>query len=244
MSARQGRVVHKRTPASSWKENLRQSCLQRAKNRRGGHGDANTMSLLVRNLVQEEMKQQHVVLKSPCIERTSRHDERGEFFPVNEEYHSMTEEEWIELLREVEEEMERNQLEEALDLQVQENLHLRDQIEDFERWESAHAHGDSHEQELQTVVLCPICNEANLCTTQDGAILCPNQMDGSCSLYFNFLPGLNLDALKDALQLACEEHGTYCNNSLSFRLATDSETSADLSAVCGACGLEQTLLST
>jgi hypothetical protein len=203
-------LPHKRTPTAALKESLRKSCLKRARNRRNKQ-DA-------RCIVRDELEQHGMSVDSPCSEASE---------------YRISEQEWIELLEMVEQEYEQAQLQQWTETEEQhaaqeeyEQRYLLEQANDFDEWQAQQLH------EEESFVLCPICQDANLLQTDEG-ILCPNHMDGYCSLQLS-RPLLQLETLRELLRLTFDRHGSHCSGKLSFQVAA-SPADTTLVAVCSTC---------
>ena len=224
------RVVsaRKRTPVASksWKENLRQACLYRARQRRSSPEALTDQDMLSpRLLIEDELRQHGVKLISPCMDRNQQQST-----PQKSVDHYISEEELFELLQEVEDEMQRSDaihLEEMIEIARDEEQYLENQIADYELWEESKMIEGSPVQ-----VLCPICQEANLTNTPNGDIICPNHMDESCSFCLAEGQPVSLFHLRQRLRQACEQHGAHCQNSLCFEITSDT---SNLIANCSVC---------
>lgn len=145
--------------------------------------------------------------------------------------HFISEEELYELLEEIEREMEREQallVDDMLERVENERQYFEESVIDFQHWEEMQHHQDD-------AVPCPICHQANLMLSGDGSmIICPNSMDGSCSLELcNDPRNSNLQTLHDLrhkLQQVYEEHSLQCHHFLTF-----SSQNGRLQANCSAC---------
>lgn len=202
-------------------------------------------------LIQEELNQFRVTVRTPSQpERGTNHARRKELrrddhnFNNDHQHYSMTEEEWIELIQEVEEEMERAealQLEQALELDRSEEQYWQEQIAHFDEHEyNDYDDDDYHDYNdgTQVTVVCPICHEANLTETTHGDVVCPNHMDGSCLLHLSPRNGLTRQSLCHALSLAYQEHARYCNGNLFFEMEysmAECPSGHHLNAVCSVC---------
>lgn len=245
--------ARKITPVASktWKENLRRACLDRARRGRScittnildqnNQVESNGVSAAARDMIEDELRQREIAIHSLCSEDrfqlTRGHDPADCSMDTVEEEplrdaevpranHFITEEELFELLAEVEEEIER---EEALRLEERirhEMEYLHDQVSDFERWEETKQQQDTP---LNVAVLCPICHEENLVQSLDRSIVCPNCMDGSCSMQLDNI-GLTLPELQERMRASLDEHSLYCHHYLSFNIQE-----GHLRATCSAC---------
>jgi len=220
--------ARKRTPVASksWKENLRQACLHRVRQRRSSPEALtdNEDMLSPRLLVEHELREHGVMLISPFADRNQQH-----FTPQVVDHH-ISEEELFELLQEVEEEMQRSDglyLEEMIKNARDQEQYLENQIADYQQWE------ESKTVQASIQVLCPICQEANLTKTPNGDIVCPNHMDGSCAFYLADKQGTSLFDLRERLRQAYEQHNAHhCQNSLCFEITPET---SELLALCSAC---------
>ena len=244
--------ARKITPVASktWKENLRRACLDRARRGRScittnildqnNQVENSGVSAAARGMIEDELRQREIAIHSLCSEDrfqlTRGHDPADCSMDTVEEEplrdaevpranHFITEEELFELLAEVEEEIER---EEALRLEERirhEMEYLHDQVSDFERWEET----KQHDTPFSIAVLCPICYEDNLVQSSDRSIVCPNYMDGSCSMQLESI-GLTLPDLQERMRASLEEHSFYCHYCLSFHIQK-----GHLLATCSSC---------
>jgi Replication protein A interacting C-terminal len=242
--------ARKITPIASktWKENLRRACLERARRGRkklaeNHHADSaieNENGLSVRCMVEDELRQRAIAIHSPCNEGqfqlepyrdpTERMDALEESCTeVPKAHHFITEEELFELLAEVEQEIERNEalhLDEMIELARHESEYLQDQVSDFERWEESK---QQYNSDSTIAVLCPLCHGENLIQTPDLSILCPNRMDGSCSMQLDNAV-LTLHDLEARMRTAFEEHALYCHNYMCCQIQE-----GQLRATCSVC---------
>lgn len=103
----------------------------------------------------------------------------------------------------VEEVMEEMELCERLNAQ-----HIEEQIAEFEEWEASR---------LNDLVLCPICKNANLLPLSEHDVVCPNHMNGSCSLRLERSEEIILlSNLRERLKTAYELHSCTCSGPLEF----------------------------
>lgn len=112
-----GRVPHRKTPNKIWKDKIRRACIDRVRQR-----DSPT----ARQVVQDTLREANA---EPM--QVDREDE---------DPYTLTEEEFLELLEEVEQERqkyEQEQLEEQLGLMRLQQDDLAEQINEFEEWEQA-----------------------------------------------------------------------------------------------------------
>ena len=260
--------VRKGTPSKTWKENLRRACLDRvrqiSRSRKTTGETKNNSVQPARLLVEREMVQQGISLLSPCT--TSRHnvsfeEDNTAMVLLAEEHgdddddsapqanHYISEQELFELLEEVEAEIEKAEtlrIDEVLQYEERGQLDLEERISEFQTWsEESLKIRESYE-----TVLCPICCESNLQQdTSTGRIVCPNVMDGSCSFDLPNQHKILLETLKEFLRVVLEEHGSYCNERLSFYVArgvngADSmiqDQDGLLIASCYSCGTNKTI---
>jgi len=257
-------VARKITPTASktWKENLRRACLDRARRQRRQQlsttnnnnesqqqqqqpDDEDCLMSPARRMVEEELRQQAIGIRSPCLHQQEAVDHQMEtsldepdeqqngtgdahsLTAVPIAHHFISEEELFELLEEVEQEMQREQalhVDDILEMAQHEKAYLEEQVIDFEQWEEMHHQHDN-------TVPCPVCHESNLILS-NGAIVCPNTMDGSCSLQ---LPSdnLSLEHFQDKLRSAFDEHSMHCHHYLTFWMENDGHLRANCSACSG-----------
>lgn len=248
-----------------WKANLRLACLERARrrNRMLQHDDiASPMVKLttpygVRQIVEEELRHQEVQIRASWFSddhSTENHqtcddsctgnmvitvDDRASVDAsgkLNEPtaQHWISEEELYKLLEEVEQEMDREQdllVDDIMQRAENERRYLEEQVHDYEQWE------EIMDQQHDDVVPCPVCHADHLSVTDNGqTIICPNTMDGSCSLIIpcdstrrNNEP-VALHELQAILQQAYEAHSLHCQHFLTFHMHD-----GHLCANCSAC---------
>jgi len=234
--------ARKITPTASkvWKDNLRRACLDRARSRRRRNAPA-AAAAAARYMVEEELRQQGIALRSPCTTQdlVESADQMMEVVTdVPKANHFISEDELFELLEEVEEEIERTEAERLDDMiqQVQnEQQYLEDQIVEYEKWEEnnklAQAAADN-----RLAVPCPICQDENLLQSDNHSIVCPNHMDGSCTMQLDNAD-LNLIDLQAIIQAAFEAHSASCHDCLSFHICE-----GRLLATCAVCETLMTLV--
>lgn len=246
--------TRKETPLSSkeWKKNLRRACLLRAVHRRRG-STPNSGSRLHNNdyeswtnpysearmLLEDEIQQYGIAVSSPCQPRMLHSTLLNNICESQELPYEMSEDEFIELLEEIERDIERAaalRLEEEIDrIYNDDQEYLEYQISQFEVEENNDDVNDKQQR-----VLCPLCQEAYItqtsCATftEDPDLVCPNFMDGSCAFRLSGRTGLTTEILRYRLSQAYTAHSEYCNGDLSIRLTTDAATS-DLHGLCELC---------
>jgi hypothetical protein len=211
MSSTSSLLTNKR----GWKEDLRQSCLIQARKKR------RTSAL---HVVEHELGHYRVQVASAVNtpDRPSSSSQQQNNVD-NEEDYLISEDEWIELLEEVENEIERSNVEQhALEQERYEELHthLEEQIADYELWSN---------REEEEGVVCPVCNNADLIQNHSGEVVCP------CGLCAVNLGKKRLDSLRQTLQRAYEDHSIYCGGPLTFRVASASDGETCIEAVCSEC---------
>ena len=131
-------------------------------------------------------------------------------FPIANHY--ITEDELFDLLQDIEDEIERERMQSLEDILDITSNDLYDRIAYYEQWEDT----TFDDNTAACPLLCPLCQETNLLPTATGGLVCPNHMDGSCSMILNELSGINVDNLRDRLAHTFEEHGILCNYKLVF----------------------------
>lgn len=158
-------------------------------------------------------QQQHEAME--CVESLTEMDDDEQGFV-------MTEDEVIALMEEIEKEwkqFEEQLLEEELYRIQGEERAVWDSIAEYEQWTD-----NSNDTEA---VPCPLCQEANLTTSQacemsdnnnNNTIVCPNYMDGSCRMRLEARPGLSLPHLQEALATAIHNHALDCPHPLAFEV--------------------------
>ena len=243
--------ARKGTVGKAWKESLRKACLDRARKRRLTSKTFSDILKPARLLIEEEMVQQGVSLVSPCIDSHSTPQLRSldNSLTTDEPMHAtnllsamsapestycISEDELFDLLAEVEAEIERtesSQLDEMLEFANGSQEDLENRIAEYQEWE--------HES-LVRGIICPLCHEADLTQLHD-RFVCPNSMDQSCPFDLANTQGLSLEDLRERLQVAYDEHASYCNGNLSFEMAKDNMTGfrslecQSLVATCSSC---------
>jgi len=156
------------------------------------------------------------------------------------------------LLKDVEEEMQREEarlLEELKAMEQQQILEQRrmeEQIADFEQHSTMQMQQQYQHPAVSTgntvttgssdTLTCPVCNAGNLIRTPANVIICPNTDNGQCNLRLDVTcEGLSLANLRELLCRACSEHGaTGCTGTLRFRSA-DQFGMTTLMAGCETC---------
>jgi len=235
----------------------------------GAVGDINDDDGVARRLLLEQMKRHNVVLtgraavdSSPSSPTTAisptenrpnntkagRCDDYSESGDDDNGHCTMTEDEWIELLEEIENELEKERADDALlaaedqiDAQRQEQLYFERQLDEYDRQQHEAEFGcDGNADAGAVAVLCPMCQEANLLATRSVAdsgstttVTCPNhEVDGTCPFQLcvgdgddNGVAAANrecavLGMLREALRATYEQHVTdrECTNSLTFEI--------------------------
>jgi hypothetical protein len=200
----------KRSPPAAWKDSLRRACFDRIRQQRTNHNPHQPPSpqLSAQQVVAYESRQQGVSVRWPVVEN-HRHgnlliyDEVDSLSMIPTNY-SMSEEEWIELLEEVEQELDRSRCEHIL---LEQDIYLEDQIADYERWQQ-------EKEDSELTIPCPICY-GRLSQTAANEIVCPNSMDGSCSMQL-LDTRVSLPELSDALQETIERHAVACSGIFAF----------------------------
>jgi hypothetical protein len=86
--------------------------------------------------------------------------------------------------------------------------HIEDQIADFQDWEASRC---------DDIVLCPVCKDANLILLLEHGVVCPNQMNGSCSLRLESNT-IVMSNLRERLQTAYDVHSCACSGPLDFQV--------------------------
>lgn len=242
-------LARKITPTASktWKENLHRACLDRARrerteksvNRDNRANDDHGVFLSARFMVEDELVQRAISVQSPCSDGghlwdaanqtpAGLMDSSRKVDPFSN--HFITEDELFELLAEVEQEIEREDalhLDEMIEIALHERDYLQDQVMDFERWEESKQQNEEIDSAM--TVLCPICHDANLIQSTGRSIVCPNRMDGSCSMNLDNVT-IVLSELQEKISMAFEQHSFNCNNCLSFQIQE-----GHLRAICPDC---------
>lgn len=260
------------TKNKAWKNRIREACLNRVRRQRQDQPDDRTMMMTTtqtvandgsyvdsRLLVEAELKLHGVRVVSPPNKSNWNYplpqnlqqstvpmmmDCGGEeeALPSNndDDVLVMTEDEVFDLMEEIEREWKQQNeklLEEEMDRIENEQQALYATIADYERDEAVINDGDA-------VVLCPLCQEANLTTSQcteiGDDIVCPNQMDESCSLRLEARSGLDLSSLRERLAQTISSHAEICNCTITFQMSHE-YTSEDchlalLWGTCSVCG--------
>ena len=217
----------------------------------------------IRQIVEEELRERTVLIRAhSCFadgQTESNHQNYGDYVraenssmaidptvfdedqyavengKVPEAQHYISEEDLYELMNELEQEMEREQaflVDDMLQKAENERRYLAEQVLDYEQWEEI-MHPQSND-----VVPCPVCHEENLVLADNGqTILCPNTMNGLCSLTISCCTTTannneltTLHNLQARLRQAYEAHSLRCHHFLSFRMQD-----GQLWAYCSAC---------
>lgn len=166
----------------------------------------------------------------------------------------MTEEEWYELLQDVEDDLKRAEEAQLDDMLDDERRYLEEQVADYERWQEQEEEdrrrgrcvvdGDGADHislSFGHAVVCPLCQDAPLAQTPDGSLTCPNRMDGSCPLHLEARPGLSLSSLRHSLAAAFDEHNNAaaasqgCLTPLRFEAVSRPAGGTSLVAYCPSC---------
>ena len=217
----------------------------------------------IRQIIEEELREQSVAIRAPCfsddqtdhnnqkngdsstsaenimmvLDQLGSDNEQGASENTKEPQaqHYISEEDLYELMYELEQEMELEKaflVDDMLQNAENERRYLEEQVIDYEQWEEI-MHPQSND-----VVPCPVCHEENLVLTEDGrTIICPNTMDGLCSLIIpcsvnkgstNELTTLH--DLQSRLRQAYEAHSLRCHHFLTFHMRD-----GQLCAYCLAC---------
>lgn len=128
----------------------------------------------------------------------------------------------------VEEVMEEMELCERLNAQ-----HIEDQIAEFEDWEASR---------LNDLVLCPVCKNANLIPLSEYGLVCPNHVNGWCSLRLERSEEIILlSNLRERLRTAYEVHSCTCSGPLEFA-TRESYNGVILVATCSMCDSNVSIL--
>lgn len=265
MAPKQTTSSHKKSVASAskpWKEEIRRACLLRFRTSRfctpeKTLGSGRTISsvqsfeeLQLRHVIEDEMRRNGVILDSPCSDSCSADAKRVTFEPMEaladdgrsidipKANHYITEDELFDLLEEIEEEIQRersNGFEEMIDIARQD---LEDQVADFELWQESKLRQDDN---ATGSFLCPVCRDAHLMITSSGSLVCPNHMDGSCSMNLRGLHGHTLMDVQDRLREAFENHSAQCSKILCVSMV-DTGNQANLVGFCDYCLAEFPIL--
>jgi len=193
------------SPSPSWRDTLKQSCLERARRtRRDSYMKAKRQerqqsdALALRELIQEELENSGVTVGNAESKKRKDPEELDECF--------FSEDDLYQLMQEVEEELQRDE------------ERLVEELEEFERYEEQFrkliADYEDWEVEPTQAVLCPVCKEANL-VQEEAVIACPNHGSGDCSLCIEVPSELfSLRDLRDKLGVAFGEHDVSCRGLL------------------------------
>ena len=207
----------RRSPPAAWKESLRKACLDRARQRWMHKDQQQEHNYTANQIIAWEMQQ-----KGVSVTGDSAQDDKD--WQRSHDGFCMTEEEWIDLLDQVEGELERIRNEQEIE---QQDDYLDHQIASYEA--SQHDSG----------TICPICWDGRLTLTPGNDIVCPNHMGGSCSMR---LPVVtvngqgSLQLLRETLQQTIQHHSLACHGPVSFQLGPDGTC---LIANCSVCGGSQ-----
>jgi hypothetical protein len=211
------RRAHKRA-SPLWKQTVRQACLDRARN-------SCSQTTNVAMILREELRKINVIAMDSSATVVA-----------DEFSYCMSEDEWIEILQEIELEMEQSKVNDILDRKREEDRRWEQQIEDFQRLQQDSYSNATNDRVLE--VLCPICREEKLIQTQrEGEITCPNAMGGACGLRLAAQPGLSLESMQDRLRSLYELHAAVnCPGTMAFAITSTMDNRTDLLATCSACG--------
>ena len=213
----------------------------------------NSDNEMVRSVVEQELRQQGVAVVTPGKMKTtsSVSSPTTTILPTQEaitpnnsqvfmdssepdECYDLSEEELYELLKEVEEEIRRNEeelLEEVLEQERCQQEEIEQQIAEFEEWEESLA---MHEMNPKECVICPICCESML-QRSCNKTFCPNE---ACPLQLDDNQGLSLAELKERLRLAFEDHSHHCGGTLIFEMGRSGknlDSTQDKQTLVGSC---------
>ena len=216
--------------------------------------DEGTTYMDSRSLVEAELELHGVRVVSPPSDRKWNHHSQeeqsttimmmdcGETAATTSNYPDglvLTEDEVIELMDEIEREWKQHQqriLEDEMDRIEKEEQALFDTIAEYEQW--------TDDDSNAVIVLCPLCREANLTTSQCSEmgddIVCPNHMDGSCAFRLEARSGLDLTGLKERLAHAIATHAEICSHhDISFQVSNEVSSDDDyrLSLLWGTCAV-------
>lgn len=123
------------------------------------------------------------------------------------------------------------ELEEAELCEQLNRQHLEGQIAEYQNWE----HQSCGEE---TLVLCPLCKEANLMQLSPCGVACPNNMNGSCALRLErSSETIPLSSLRERLGTAYEMHASSCASPMEFHLENQGDQGDNwtLVATCHTC---------
>lgn len=157
--------------------------------------------------------------------------------------HFITEEELYELLTEVQNELdldEANHNEQIFAMAQHEMENFQSQVNDYEEWQDKKCGEQEIDCDSSLSVSCPICFRGTLIQHQSPfdfsdsgrCILCPNSIDGSCSLRLENPSAASLFDLHGRLQWVCSNHSASCNSSVTFQIVHQ-----QLCAACRFCNL-------
>ena len=115
--------------------------------------------------------------------------------------------------------------------------HMEDQIAEFQDWEA-------EQDQTNQVVLCPLCQEANLMQLSENGVTCPNHMNGACPLRLERTEEtILLPNLRERLGTAYEKHACECTGPLQFQILQKREDDErTLVASCNMCNSNVTIL--
>ena len=222
---------------SSWKETLLESCLQRARKRRAEAASRRRQELIARMLVEEELEESGVGVLP--LSQSSEEGEGADDMDTGGEEYAISEEELYELMQEVEEKLQREELDAA---EYEEQLHMEElehRIAEYEEWES-----EMQVAQENSIVVCPLCQEMEL-VQQTNAFVCPNYAQGSCSFSIDRKSQqVTLSSLLQNLQGALVKHSDSCACNLEFTLETTGTTQqqARLIGECSGCCWREVVL--
>ena len=236
----------KTAPLSSWRENFRESCLERARRNRERYMKTKRQS--ARELIEEELEESGVLVGE------SRKRKGLEEFLVEEEY-SISEDDLYALMQEVEEELQRDgtwyaprdefQLDSTAELMPPLPLTVEDrlleELEELDRYEEQFREliedYDDWDDPVDTNLVCPVCIGGYL-RQSESIITCSNYMSGNCSLCIETPSDVyTLGNLRDQLGVAFAEHDVSCSGRLEIQVhrSLSEDSGQSLPSLVGQC---------
>lgn len=221
------RTNARKTEFSSWRENFKQSCLERARRNREIYVKTKRQS--ARELMEEELEESGVLVGE------SKKRKGVEELAAGEEY-SISEDDLYALMQEIEEELQRDgtwyapreefhldltaELMRPLPLTIEDRL--VEELEELDRYEEQFREliedYDDWKEPIDTNLVCPVCMEGNL-RQSESIITCSNYMSGHCTLRIETPSEMyTLGSLRDQLGVAFAEHDVACSGRLEMQV--------------------------
>mmetsp|Transcript_3308 Transcript_3308/g.6896 ORF Transcript_3308/g.6896 Transcript_3308/m.6896 type:complete len:266 (-) Transcript_3308:4-801(-) len=238
-----------RRNVAQWKEQIRSACLVRAKQSRQSmkrplhqeftnqkFDDDSSEPMITttltspRDFLEDELRQRRVIVQSPMKDNDKSEDVEmleSSTDQEEEEAYTMTEDEFIELLEEIEQDWNIEQLEEQLLLEEE---MVQDQVASYE-----HLSQEARQRGPSRSVLCPLCQSDIQHPNSRGILLCTGSESLSCPFH---LSRITPDELRERIDSARRTHADFCSSeSLTFSNPNPST----LTASCHACEMRMML---